>query len=272
MCRCGDIENYLAEDVGTGDITTNLLIEEQSAEAAVIAKERAVVAGLEEARAVFHHLGAEVELLAEDGAWVNEGSTVMKISGPAKAILIGERLALNFIARMSGIATTTAEIVRKARSINPSVRIAATRKTTPGFRYYEKKAVVLGGGEAHRYGLYDGILIKDNHLHFVSIEEAIQRAKRGCTRKRVEIEVEGYEEALRAARAGADIIMLDNFTPSEAERTYNALKSLNPHIIVEVSGGITSQNVGEYAASADVISLGSITHSVKAVNFTLEML
>jgi nicotinate-nucleotide pyrophosphorylase (carboxylating) len=175
--------------------------------------------------------------------------------------------------RMSGIATQTKALVERCRKMNPHVRIAATRKTTPGFRYFEKKAVMLGGGDPHRYRLDDAFIIKDNHLRIVgSVKEAVRRAKKGGFTKKIEIEVENLRDALEAVNAGADIIMLDNMTPKEAEETAKKIKEIKKSVIVEISGGITPDNIIDYAKFADVISLGWLTHSTKAVDFSLEII
>jgi nicotinate-nucleotide pyrophosphorylase (carboxylating) len=172
---------------------------------------------------------------------------------------------------MSGIATLTNKLVEKCKKSNPKVEIAATRKTTPGCRYYEKKAVKIGGGIPHRYGLYDAILIKDNHIKMVgSVEECIKRVKK--TGKEIEIEVENIDDAMKAAKSGANIIMLDNFTPEDVKKAYKKIKKINKNIEVEVSGGIKPENITEYAKYAEVISLGMLTHSVKSVDFSLEII
>jgi len=265
--------DFLKEDIGSGDITSELLIpEDATARGRISAKEEAVLAGAGEAAAVFRELGAEATLKKKDGQRVKPGDVVLEISGPARALLAGERLALNFIMRMSGIATITNDLLAKCRKVNPNVRIAATRKTTPGFREFEKRAVVLGGGDPHRFGLDDAILIKDNHIKIAGgVAEALKKAKKSSFTKKVEIEVESEKDALAAVRAGADIIMLDNFSPKEAERAYKSIKLTNPKVVVEVSGGIKPDNIALYAPAADIISLGWITHSVRAADFSMSI-
>lgn len=265
------IEKFLEEDIGRGDITSDALFLDENAEGKIFAKEKCVLAGLEEAKNIFEKLGVEVNAYAKDGDSVRKGTAILNLKGSAKSILAGERTALNFLSRMSGIATLTNKIVEKCRKINPDVKIAATRKTTPGFRYYEKKAVMFGGGISHRYGLYDAILIKDNHIKIVgSIEECVKRAKK--TQKKIEIEVENTDDAIKAAKSGADTIMFDNFTPENVKRGYEKIKKINENIKIEVSGGITPKNITEYAKYADIISLGMLTHSVKSVDFSLEII
>ncbi len=270
-----DVASYLAEDIKTVDITSEALLSEEKARAIIIAKQDCVVAGLEEAMEIFKYLGLEVKSETEDGKEASKGETILTIEGRAKDILAGERLALNFLARMSGIATETGKLVDKCRNLNPNVEVAATRKTTPGFRAFEKKAVKLGGGEPHRYGLSDAFLIKDNHLKLISsIEEAVKRARSSeyaSQGKKVEIEVESLDDALNALEAGADIIMLDNVTPKEAKEAYLKIKEINNNVFVEISGGVNPENIVDYAEHADRISLGYLTHSIKAMDFSLEI-
>jgi len=270
-----DVAGFLAEDIKTSDITSEALLSEEKAKAIIIAKQDCVIAGLEEAMEIFSYLKLDVNTDTNDKKKASKGDTILTIEGRAKDILAGERLALNLLARMSGIATETRKLVDRCRKINPDVKIAATRKTTPGFRAFEKKAVVLGGGEPHRYGLDDAFLIKDNHLKLVpSIQEAINRAKNSehaQKGKKVEIEVESLGDALDAVKAGADIVMLDNFGPKEAKEAYLRIKEANSQVIVEISGGVTPENIEGYAEHADMISLGYLTHSIRAMDFSLEI-
>jgi nicotinate-nucleotide pyrophosphorylase (carboxylating) len=268
-----DIDKFLAEDIGSGDFTSAALISDEKARAVITVKQSCVVAGLEEAKNVFEKLGLAVTFLGSDGDAVEKKQNVMQIEGSARSILSGERLALNFLMRMSGIATTTHIIVESCKKINPQIKIAGTRKTTPGFRYYEKKAIILGGGEPHRWNLSDEILIKDNHLTIVkSVEKAVKLAKERNPDKNVEVEVETIGEAMEAVSADADVIMLDNFTPRDANAVYEKIKNKNPETIVEVSGGITKETAADYANCADIISLGSLTHSVQARDFSLKII
>lgn len=263
---------YLPEDLGEGDVTSEALVPEVKASAEIIAMEECVLAGLEEAARIFEHQNLMSRHFSRDGQRVTPGTVVLEVSGDARAILRTERLALNFIMRMSGIATLTNELVKKCKAINPDIRIAATRKTTPGFRKYEKKAVELGGGIRHREGLYDQILIKENHLIFTdSITDAIELARRSGLSKVVEIEVVDLEGAEEAARASADIIMLDNMSSEKGGQVSKAIRDIDPKIEIEISGGITPQNITDYAKFADRISLGWLTHSVRSCDFSLEM-
>ncbi len=268
-----DIDRFLREDVGKkGDITSDALFTKEIARAVIIAKENCVVAGLYEAQQVFSKVGASAHLFIKDGETVRKGNPVLEIQGTARSLLKGERLALNFIGRMSGIATETKKLVMRGRKINPKVTIAATLKTTPGFRVFEKKAVILGGGEPHRYGLYDAVLIKDNHLQLSkSIEEAIVKTRRKLPRQPIEIEVENEADAITAARLNVEIIMLDNFNPQMGKNVARKIRQINPTVLIEVSGGITSENIEKYASFSDRISLGCLTHSVKNKDFSLEI-
>jgi len=264
-----DIDFYIKEDLGDeGDITSSLLFTDEKGTAYIKAKENCILAGGEEGIEIFRRLGADAKQLKRDGEEVKAGEKIMEINGPLRSILAGERLALNFISRMSGIATITHELLSMCKKKNANIIIAATRKTTPGFRKYEKKAVVVGGGSPHRMGLYDGIIIKDNHLVCISVREAIRKAKkRGLP---VEIEVESIEDAIIAAEEKADIIMLDNMPPAKGKIAAKEARSIHPQVRIEVSGGITPENIGNYTF-ADIISLGWITHSVKSKDFSLEI-
>jgi nicotinate-nucleotide pyrophosphorylase (carboxylating) len=199
---------------------------------------------------------------------------ILSLSGDAKKILLVERTALNIIGRMSSIATQTKKMVDIVTSVNPHCRVAATRKTCPGFQIFDKKAVQIGGGDPHRMNLSDGILIKDNHLALVPIMSAIRAAKNVSVLKKIEVEVETSDDALIAANSGADIIMLDNMSPDMVARTIELLKreGMRDHILIELSGGITDSSLVNYAAlDVDVISLGFLTHSVRNFSVNLEI-
>ena len=267
----------LAEDLGFGDLTSRLVVPEDAwAVAEIVANEEGMLAGVEEAAYAFELLGCRVLEAKPDGSRVRPGEVVLRVEGPARALLAAERTALNFIMRMSGIATATAKMVELARKANPRVRIAATRKTAPCLRYFDKKAVELGGGDTHRLRLDDCVLIKDNHIAIVgSVAEAVRRAREAISfTKKVEVEVSSPEEALEAARAGADIIMLDNFTIEQVREAIKRLEEagLRDRVIVEASGHMRPENVAEYAAAGvDVISSGYLTHSARALDFSMNM-
>jgi nicotinate-nucleotide pyrophosphorylase (carboxylating) len=265
---------YLKEDLDEiGDITSDALFEDQQAHAEIITNDNCILAGLEEAIQLFHEQKCKVEKYASDGEEITKNSVILRIQGNARSILKIERLALNILGRMSGIATETHDAVTICNNINKNVSITATRKTTPGFRKFEKKAVKIGGGETHRYGLYDSILIKDNHLFLTgSIQKAILTIKKKHPNKPIEIEVDTYQDAIKAAKLHADIIMLDNFTPNNAKNTSKEIKKSYPSAIIECSGGITKKNITRYAEFADRISLGSLTHSIKSKDFSMNFI
>ncbi|ASJ11610.1 carboxylating nicotinate-nucleotide diphosphorylase [Thermococcus thioreducens] len=265
---------FIEEDAPFGDVTSEAVIPEGTkAKAVIIAKQNGVIAGVEEAKALFEHFGVGVEVRKRDGEEVKKGDIILKLTGDARAILLVERTALNVMGRMSGIATEVRRLVDKVKAVNPKVRVAGTRKTL--LKPIDKRAILIGGGEPHRFSLSDAILIKDNHLALVPLEEAIRRAKEFSVYKVVEVEVESLEDAIKAARAGADVVMLDNMTPGEIAETIEALKreGLRDGVKIEVSGGITPENIGEYAKlDIDVISLGYLTHSVRNFDVSLEII
>ena len=271
------IRELLREDIGFGDITTAALIgEDQEAKARLYFKEEGVAAGLEVAKSIFEFLGCGVDLLVADGSRVPANGTLMDINGPARSLLTAERTALNIVGRMSGIATAVARARSVASKANSSPRVAATRKTVPGLRTLDKRAVELGGGDAHRFRLDDCVLIKDNHLKLIpSVSEAVKRAReRVSFTKKIEVEIRSLEEAVEASEAGADIVMFDNMPPAEITRCLEALeeRGLREGRLFEASGQVNFENLAEYAASGvDVISMGSITHSVKSLNVKLEI-
>ena len=266
-----ELERFVGEDLGEWDDSSRL-VPEIDVDAAIIAKEDCIISGISEALEIFAYFGLKATQLYDDGEFVPARSRVISIRGSARAILQSERLALNFLARMSGISTRTRECVLSAGG---HVRIAATRKTTPGFRAFEKKAVFLGGGDTHRFNLSDAILIKDNHIAISGLEECLQLAKeRASFTKKIEVEVESLDEMLRAARGGADIIMFDNMTPQMIARGVGLLREagLRDRVILEASGGITPQNIPLYAESGvDVISLGALTRDARWIDLSLDI-
>ena len=269
--------DFLREDVGMGDLTTEAVVPaEVRIEAHIIVNEPAVIAGLYEASILFEIVEAEFKAEVEDGAEVSAGTVIAEINGSGRAILSAERTALNILMRMSGIATLTRKLVSMIRREGLDVRVAATRKTVPGLRYFDKRAVAIGGGDTHRFRLDDAILIKDNHIRIAGgVGEAIRRARSAISfSKKLEVEVKTVCEALEAAKAGADIIMLDNMSVGEVEEAIRSLRDegLRDRVLIEVSGGIDEGNILEYARlKPDVISLGFLTHSVRAVDMSLEV-
>ncbi len=270
-----NIRRFILEDLGFNDITTHSIIDKRVlARAKVICNETAILAGLVEASIVFSILGCSVEFLKKDGSRVPPGTPIMSIDGPAQSILSGERTALNLLMRMSGIASATKRLVKKISNIHSNVRIACTRKTAPGLRFFDKKAVEIGGGDTHRLRLDDAILIKTNHLRLVgSIKSAVREAKaKGSFTKKIEVEVETRRQTIDAAEAGVDIIMLDNLEPKEIRETLRELekRKLRKRVLIEASGGITEDNIMDYATTGvDVISIGALTHSIHAININL---
>ncbi|MEM1570227.1 MAG: carboxylating nicotinate-nucleotide diphosphorylase [Candidatus Bathyarchaeia archaeon] len=268
---------FLEEDLGFGDITSELLIpKDLKAKGVIVAKENGVVAGVEEAEMLFKHFGVDVKINRRDGDAVNPGDVILEVEGKARSILMVERTVLNIMMRMSGIATETRNLVEKVRRAGLNVRIAATRKTAPGLRALDKKAVILGGGEPHRLRLDDAVLIKDNHITLVgSVREAVQRARENISFiKKVEVEAKTVSEALEASESGADILMLDNMKPEQIREVIQRLKDkgLYGRVLLEASGGINPTNILEYASTGvHVISLGYLTHSAKALDMSLEI-
>lgn len=271
-----DIRKMMEEDIGRGDITSESLISEETETGAeVIADQSGHLAGIPEALAVFEELGIEAEAKFSNGDEIESGDVLIEVEGSARKILAAERVALNLLSRMSGIATATREMFDEARKANSEVQIAATRKTAPLLRKFDKRAVEAVGGEPHRYHLGDFVLIKDNHLNLVdSVPEAVERAREEGLSDQIEIEVGDEEEAVSAAEAGADIIMFDNFEPDEVKEAVETLEKsgLRDQVILEASGGIDPSNVREYAASgADVISSSYMTMRAPALDIKLEV-
>ncbi|MGO0123084.1 carboxylating nicotinate-nucleotide diphosphorylase [Desulfothermobacter acidiphilus] len=262
----------LREDVGPGDLTTEILVPpEQDGSGVIISKEAGVVAGLPIAARVFAVVEPRLNFtpLVPEGGWVEPRTVVARVNGPLRGILTGERVALNFLRHLSGIATRTRAVAELVRDY--PVRLLDTRKTTPGLRSMEKYAVRVGGGSNHRFGLFDGVLIKDNHLRAVgSVAEAIRRARKGAPPTlKIEVEASTLAEVEEALAAGADIIMLDNMS---LEAMRQAVHLVAGRALLEASGGITEANAREVAATGvDFISMGALTHSVKALDLSLDL-
>lgn len=271
------LRNMLAEDIGQGDITALTVPKGCMAEAAVVAKESGVVAGTEEVKILLEDLEIKVEALVEDGTKIKTKQVLLKISGDARSILSVERTLLNILSRMSGIATTTRTATEKIQKAGLKTKVACTRKTAPGLLYFDKKAVLIGGGDTHRLHLDDMVLIKDNHIAVAgSIESAVKSAKEKASfSKKIEVEISNAEDVLKAANAGADIIMLDNFSPKQIERSVRLLKKggLFGKVLLEASGGITTNNILAFASKeVDIVSLGELTDSIKALDMSLEVM
>lgn len=271
------IDKWIEEDIGFGDITTDALIPDETlANAKIKAKNPGIVAGTRIAKEIFEKRGLMVAILKDDGSEVYAGGTIIEIMGKAKDILGLERVALNVLMRMSGIATQTNEIVKTAKNISPNIKIAGTRKTAPGLAKLDNMAINIGGGDTHRFCLDDMVLIKDNHIATLgSIQEALKLAKEKVSfTKKIEIEVENSKDAAIASKNGADIIMLDNMSPKEVKETIEILNDFNlrDNVFIEVSGGINSNNILEYAhTGVDIISIGALTHSANSLDISLSL-
>jgi nicotinate-nucleotide pyrophosphorylase (carboxylating) len=267
----------LSDDIGQGDVTTATVIPQDAvAESVLIAKETGIAAGLDEVTILSESLELKAEGAVSDGAEINKGQVVLKITGDAQTILSAERTMLNLLSRMSGIATATKRLVEKLHKAGLTTTIAATRKSAPGLSYFDKKAVLLGGGDPHRLHLDDMILIKDNHIAIAgSVKAAIEKAKlKSSFSKKIEVEVTKASDAKLAAKAGADIVMLDNFSPKQVKQTVESFKKAEffGKVLLEASGGITEENLLEYALTGvDVLSLGTLTHSVRALDVSFEI-
>jgi nicotinate-nucleotide pyrophosphorylase (carboxylating) len=265
-----ELQSFLSEDIGKGDITSSLLSKKKIS-AKIISREKAVVAGVKFAKEIFNLKGCSVQILKKDGQKVRPNQAIMTISGDARKILTCERTVLNLLTRMSGIATQTNSLVVKIP--NKKTKLYATRKTAPGLRFFDKEAVKIGGGEKHRLRLDEMVMIKDNHIAVSdSLLNLIKKAKK--RHKKFEVEVENNSDAILAAKEGATIIMLDNFSPQQIKKTIQDLKikKLRSKVKIEASGGITSKNISQYAnTGVDIISVGSITNSVKGIDLSLEI-
>lgn len=266
------IRRALAEDIGSGDVTTECLVPEgATAEAVIYSKERGVLAGLDVAERVFRTLdpGARLEKYLSDGCLLEPRKPIAMVAGSARALLTGERVALNFLQRLSGIATATRRLAELIEGTE--ARLADTRKTTPGLRLLEKYAVRVGGGYNHRVGLFDGILIKDNHIKVAGgIAEAVRRVRSSAPHTlRIEVEVEDLEQLEEAVRAGADAVLLDNMPVAMIRE---AVKRYKGRVLLEASGGITIHNIREIAETGvDLISVGAITHSAPALDISMDV-
>ena len=269
---------FLREDIGQGDLTSQYTVNKdlKSSSQIICKSEIAVVAGLEEAKIIFEICNCDSKALVNDGDIVKRGIRVMKIIGNTRAILKAERTALNLIMRMSGIATDTKKFVDIVKTVSKDIKVMGTRKTAPGLRYFDKKSIKLGGGHSHRNTLDELILIKDNHLAVsTSIQSAISNARlKAGKNMMIECEVSNKKSSVEAIKSGADIIMLDNFTPEMAQKTISYLRKsgLREKVLIEISGGVNISNIKDYAlALPDMISIGSLTHSSNSIDFSMNM-
>ncbi len=264
-----ELLRFLAEDLGKGDISSALLTRKKI-KARIISRQNAIVAGVKFAKEIFALKGCKVRILKKDGVKVKRNQTILEISGTPQGIFSCERTALNLLSRMSGIATQTNELVKKIPSLK--TKLYATRKTAPGLRFFDKEAVLIGGGEKHRMSLDQMVMLKDNHLSVEPLERLIKKAK--TKHRKIEVEVENQRDAILAVKAGANIIMLDNFSLKNISRTISALKKLGLRnkVKLEASGGINTSNISSFAKTGvDMISVGSITNSVSGIDLSLEV-
>ncbi len=263
---------YLQEDLGAGDVTSDSVFPtSHRGSARIVARERLFMAGGRHAVEVFRRLGAQAEAKVSDGSWAESGAVLLTVAGPTRAILAGERLALNIVARMSGIASQTRIMMEELGRACSAAAVAGTRKTTPGFRTFEKEAIRIGGGDPHRMGLWDEAMVKDNHIAACGGDaaEAVRRVKAAHPEKRLTCEVESLEAALAAAGAGADWLLIDNQAPETGKAWAEAVWKAHPGIRIEASGGITPERVAAYGW-ADRISLGWLTQKTPAKDVSLE--
>ncbi|UUZ82163.1 carboxylating nicotinate-nucleotide diphosphorylase [Paenibacillus sp. P26] len=266
---------WLEEDIGMGDVTTMTTIpREQQSKGIIHVKDTGIVAGLSVAESVFALVDPELRFEAKvaEGTPVAKGTVIAEVSGSTRSILLGERLALNLLQRMSGIATRTRQYVDRLEGL--PTRLVDTRKTTPGHRLLEKYAVRVGGGHNHRFGLYDAVMIKDNHIKGAGgIAKAIEAARANIPHTmKIEVEVETLEQLEEALAARPDIVMLDNMTPAMMKEAVQRMKQQAPHIIVEASGSVTLDTLRTIAETGvDVISVGRLTYSVEALDISLDL-
>lgn len=271
MISDSQVEAWVREDVGHHDVTNQL---PGKTTGHLIATECGVAAGLDAATAVFEYLDVTVTDSADAGDRINSGETILAVEGPVRDVLRGERVAVNIAAHASGVATQTRRAVEAARAESDDVQVAGTRKTTPGLRGVEKRAVAAGGGDTHRLNLSHMVMVKDNHIAEIGLEPAIKRLReRTSFATNVEVEVETPMDVPRAAKAGADIVLLDNMDPDTTavavDRLHETATECSRTVLAEASGGITIETVPHYAATGvDIISLGSLTHSAPALDLS----
>jgi len=267
-----ELLRFISEDIQGGDITS-VLLPKKKIKAKIISRQEGVLAGVKFAGDIFRLKGCNVKIIKKDGAKLKSNQIILQISGNAGTVLSCERTALNLLSRMSGIATQTNFLVSKIRKINKKTKLYSTRKTAPGLRFFDKEAIMIGGGHKHRMSLNDMVMIKDNHLLVTnSMEGIIKNARK--RHKHVEVEIENQRDVVLAANSGATIVMLDNFSPVQIKKTITELqkKKLRNKVKLEASGGINSKNITAYAKTGvDMISVGSITNSVKGLDLSLEV-
>lgn len=259
------IREFIEEDCTFLDVSSSFIPDNSIVGAKIIAKSNGFISGLDELAILFEILKVDINFKKKDGENIEKGDIILELRGNAKNILIGERVGLNLVTHMSAITTTTREFVNLVKASGKNVKIAATRKTIPGLRIFEKKAVLMGGGETHRFSLDDMILLKDTHLKYYSgdVKRLLVEVKaKASFSKKIEIEIENVDDVLIAAKNGADIIMLDNMSPDQVEDAITILKNhkVRDNVIIEVSGGINKETIVDYIiAEPDIISIGNLT-------------
>lgn len=273
-----ELERFLNEDILNGDITSELFIKaDETSNATIISRDSGILCGKNEITEIFSHFNIESHWLYQDGDKMSKDSKIVNLKGLSRSILISERVSLNLLGHMTGIATATHHAVEIVKKINLHTNISATRKTLPGLRNFEKYSVVVGGGFPHRYNLQEMILIKDNHIKLIdNLEKHIKSIRNQInSNKKIELEVNSLDFALRAINYDVDIILLDNMSVDDIKKFVTILKSSNPpkQILTEASGGITFSNLESYASTGvDIISMGCLTHSSKSLDFSLQII
>ena len=271
-----EIERFLQEDISNGDITSELFIDPNSiSDAQILSRESGLLSGRKELTQIFDHFKIKSDWSFQDGEYFDSNTQIVKLNGLSKSLLLSERVSLNLLGHMSGIATSTNHAVTITKKISPNTNISATRKTLPGLRKYEKYSVIVGGGLPHRYDLNEMILIKDNHNKLITnLKESVNTARDKIdSNKKIELEVDSLESALNAVDLDVDIILLDNMTPEDISKFILKLKQISEPPLTEASGGINFSNLESYASTqVDIISMGALTHSSKSIDFSLQII
>ena len=271
-----EIERFLQEDISNGDITSDLFIDSNSiSDAQILSREPGLLSGRNELTQIFDYFNIKSNWSFQDGEYFDSNTQIVKLNGSSKSLLLSERVSLNLLGHMSGIATSTNHAVTITKKISPNTNISATRKTLPGLRKYEKYSVIVGGGLPHRYDLNEMILIKDNHNKLITnLKESVNTARDKIdSNKKIELEVDSLESALNAVDLNVDIILLDNMTPEDISKFILKLKQISEPPLTEASGGINFSNLESYASTqVDIISMGALTHSSKSIDFSLQII
>ena len=271
-----EIERFLQEDISNGDITSDLFIDSNSiSDAQILSREPGLLSGRNELTQIFDYFNIKSNWSFQDGEYFDSNTQIVKLNGSSKSLLLSERVSLNLLGHMSGIATSTNHAVTITKKISPNTNISATRKTLPGLRKYEKYSVIVGGGLPHRYDLNEMILIKDNHNKLITnLKESVNTARDKIdSNKKIELEVDSLESALNAVDLDVDIILLDNMTPEDISKFILKLKQISEPPLTEASGGINFSNLESYASTqVDIISMGALTHYSKSIDFSLQII